>query len=51
VPPATDAEGDIDFGHIDSFEWGRGKLALEGDWGDMTILADEVQVEFTIYDS
>lgn len=33
LPPATDATGEIDYGHIDSFEWDEARFVLAGDWG------------------
>jgi hypothetical protein len=32
-PPATDATGERDFGHVDSFEWDHQRYVLSGDWG------------------
>jgi hypothetical protein len=44
APPATDASGEIDFGHIDSFEWEDGHYLLAGDWGRIDATAQEVEV-------
>jgi hypothetical protein len=41
--PATDASGEIDYGHIDSFEWDDGRFVLEGDWGRADVAADRVE--------
>ena len=43
-PPATDASGEIDYGHIDSFMWDSGQYELEGDWGVMKVTAATVMV-------
>jgi hypothetical protein len=45
APPATDASGETDFGHIDSFGWDDNTFRLEGDWGRMEVYAFRVQVE------
>jgi hypothetical protein len=42
APPALDASGEIDFGHIDSFEWEDDTFVLEGDWGRLEANASEV---------
>ena len=44
VPPARDRSGEIDYGHIDSFEWKPGSYYLEGDWGVMEVHCCEVVV-------
>lgn len=44
APPAEDANGVIDYGHIDSFEWKPGCYRLEGDWGFMEVAAGDVEV-------
>jgi hypothetical protein len=36
-PPATDATGDEDWGHIDTFVWQDGRYELTGDWGHVVI--------------
>jgi hypothetical protein len=41
--PATDASGEIDYGHIDSFEWDDGRFVLQGDWGSADVTADRVE--------
>ncbi|SRR6266542_4473075 len=38
-PPATDATGERDFGHIDSFKWEHDRFLLEGDWGSLDVRA------------
>jgi hypothetical protein len=43
APPATDATGEQDFGHIDSFEWEDGKFLLHGDWGRLEAEADKIE--------
>ena len=44
-PPARDATGEIDYGHIDYFEWKPGCYRLEGDFGFIEINGgDDVQV-------
>jgi hypothetical protein len=45
APAATDASGEIDFGHIDSFVWDENTFTLEGDWGRMEVSASRVDVE------
>ena len=44
APPARDATGEIDFGNIDSFEWDDSRYVLQGDWGRMELVAENVQV-------
>lgn len=46
-PPARDASGEIDYGHIDAFEWDGSGSLLEGGWGRMEVLADRVEVVLT----
>lgn len=43
--PATDASGEIDFGHIDSLVWDDNVFMLEGDWGRMELSAARAEVE------
>jgi hypothetical protein len=45
-PAALDASGEIDFGHVDSFEWENGRFVLAGDWG--LIDADAQGVEASL---
>lgn len=45
VRPATDATGEIDYGHIDDLRWDGEIFELEGDWGRMTLEARSVQVD------
>lgn len=47
APPARDATGEVDFGHIDSLLCDLTGFALEGDWGHMDLLAERVDVRFT----
>lgn len=44
-PPATDASGERDYGHIDSFDWEPGVYVLHGSWGHLDIAASGVQVQ------
>jgi hypothetical protein len=37
--PASDATGDLDYGHIDSFVWDRELFELNGNWGAMEVVA------------
>lgn len=37
MQPATDANGEVDFGNIDVFELTVNGYYLEGSWGEMTI--------------
>jgi hypothetical protein len=46
-PPAHDANGETDFGHIDTFEWDEAGFLLDGGWGRLEILADRVNVTVT----
>jgi hypothetical protein len=39
-PPAVDASGEADFGHIDSFIVAAGHCRLEGDWGQIKVESD-----------
>jgi hypothetical protein len=42
--PATDASGEIDWGHIDSFIWDETRFELEGDWGAVIVEGDAPQL-------
>jgi hypothetical protein len=42
--PATDASGEIDYGHIDTMTWDAGLFELQGDWGTMRIWAKSARV-------
>lgn len=44
APPATDASGEIDYGHIDTMTWDSGLYELQGDWGAMRIWAESARV-------
>ncbi|WP_433159652.1 hypothetical protein [Kribbella sp. CA-247076] len=44
APPATDASGETDYGHIDTMTWDSGLYELTGDWGQMKIWAASAQV-------
>jgi hypothetical protein len=44
APPARDATGEVDYGNVDSFEWDRAGYSLEGDWGRMELIAEQVGV-------
>lgn len=45
VRPATDATGEVDYGHIDDLRWEGETFELEGDWGRMTLEARSVEVD------
>jgi hypothetical protein len=53
APPARDATGELDWGHIDYFEWKPGcyRLEGEGDWGIMEVTGDNIQVTVTVDDT
>jgi len=42
--PAIDASGELDFGHLDSFEWKDGRYVLMGDWGSIEATAGAIEV-------
>lgn len=44
APPARDANGELDFGNIDFFEWDDAGYVVEGDWGRMELVAENVQL-------
>jgi hypothetical protein len=44
VPPATDATGEIDYGHIDDMQWDGDDFRLEGDWGRIQVVAASVSL-------
>lgn len=44
VRPAVDASGELDFSHIDSFEWEEGRYVLTGDWGSIEASAGAVEL-------
>jgi hypothetical protein len=39
-PPAVDASGEIDYGHIDVFTWDESLFDLAGDWGHVRVVAE-----------
>jgi hypothetical protein len=43
--PARDANGDVDFGHIDAFHFEHGRYVLEGDWGRVQISSDVPSIQ------
>lgn len=43
--PATDATGEIDYGHIDDLRWDGATFELEGDWGRISLEAESVEVD------
>ena len=47
IRPATDAAGEIDFGHIDVFEWDSEEFRLRGDFGHINLRARNVSVRLT----
>jgi hypothetical protein len=47
-PPAIDASGERDFGHIDSFEWEGGRYFLSGDFGRIDAEAKGVDVVLSV---
>ncbi|MET9276031.1 hypothetical protein [Kribbella sp. NPDC003557] len=44
APSATDATGEIDYGHIDTMTWDSGLYELRGDWGEMRVRARTARV-------
>ncbi|MDX6261456.1 MAG: hypothetical protein QOH84_3144 [Kribbellaceae bacterium] len=46
-PAATDASGEVDYGHIDSMSWDGRAFELDGDWGSMRISADTAMITLT----
>jgi hypothetical protein len=50
-PPAQDATGELDYDHIDYFEWKPGCYRLEGSWGFMEVTGDDIQVTVTVDDT
>jgi len=44
APPAIDASGERDFGHIDSFAWQDERYVLMGEWGRIDVTAAAVEV-------
>ncbi|MDP9026588.1 MAG: hypothetical protein M3N46_03405 [Actinomycetota bacterium] len=43
-PPATDANGTVDWGHIDSMSYDDQLFQLHGDWGHIEVTARSVSV-------
>ena len=43
-PPAIDAAGTVDWGHIDSMSFEGHHFQLEGDWGRIEVTALEVRI-------
>ena len=44
APPARDATGEVGFGNIDSLLRHHAGYSLEGDWGQMELIAEGVDV-------
>jgi hypothetical protein len=44
APPSVDATGELDYGHIETFEWEPACYQLLGDWGYMEVTGGDVQV-------
>lgn len=44
--PATDANNSIDYGNIDSFVFNDGLYILNGDWGNMELAAQSVNIVY-----
>ncbi len=44
---STDATGEVDFGAIDALTLEAGRYRLEGDWGEVQLNADTVEVRLT----
>lgn len=44
-PPATDADGEVDYGNIDTLRTDGEVYELDGDWGAMSLLSDPPVVE------
>ncbi|HKD85215.1 MAG TPA: hypothetical protein VKB58_10740 [Terriglobales bacterium] len=42
--PTTDPDGTIDYGAIDSFNVNRDRSHLEGEWGEVEIVSDPIEV-------
>jgi len=43
-PPAIDASGEQDYGHIEALTWDGGQYELEGDWGAISVAAADVRL-------
>ena len=48
APPATDATGESDYGHIDFLAVEGPAYSMGGDWGTMRIVAGRVDVELDL---
>lgn len=48
-PPAKDASGELDFGHVDVFVFDQSdsRWRLEGDWGQARVASPTVTLRFT----
>jgi hypothetical protein len=46
-PPAVDASGEKDWGHVDSFDWDEGRFVLAGDFGSLDAGAERVEAALT----
>ena len=46
APAATNATGEIDYGHIDPMTWGSGLYELQGYWGERRVRAPAARVVF-----
>lgn len=44
--PAVDANGEVDFGNVDSFELKNGVYHLQGDWGEIELRSAAVTIEY-----
>jgi hypothetical protein len=45
APPASDASGELDYGHIDDLRRDGDIFELEGDWGNIRVIAAGVDLE------
>jgi hypothetical protein len=43
-PGAVDAAGEIDFGDFDEFDVDGERIRMSGDWGEMEVLAESIEV-------
>ncbi len=50
-PPSKDPDGEIDYDHIENFEWEPSCYQLHGDWGYMEVTGGDVQVTIDDTDS
>ncbi|GAA0452935.1 hypothetical protein Ade02nite_01010 [Paractinoplanes deccanensis] len=51
LPPARDASGELDYGGVDSFDFDHDAYRIAGDFGEINVRADSLQIELVPLES